>query len=208
MTHPTFLRASRLITAILTVIFCYFPPTAASTLSESIQGVINMRGDQAFIRIRQAREPMPLHGMTQDLVVDLQKMREGDFIVGRGEILTDRKIIALESIETVGLRQILGTWRSANWNVFEFKDFNRLTLYTAQAAPAHSTPRVTAKRQMSYTLAPGNGDSWSIFMADKQGVQIGELRFGTGARRMNMTLYDYDTGRITQRLELAPVARK
>ncbi|MCM2282261.1 MAG: hypothetical protein NDI61_10490 [Bdellovibrionaceae bacterium] len=165
-----------------------------------------MRGNQAFIRLRQTREALPVYGMTQELVADLQKMQDGDFIVGRGEVLTDRRMVALESIDTVGLRQILGAWRTANWNVFEFKDFNNVILYFPDAAVSTS-PRATSRRQMSYTLAPGSGENWSIFMADRQGIHIGELQFAAGARRINMTLYDSETGRVHQRLELAPYRR-
>lgn len=191
------------ILAILGLYCALFVSPPAQAAAESIQGVIAIRGDQAYIRLRQMREPLPLHGKTQDLVVNLKKMRDGDFVVGRGEILTDRNIVSLHSIDTVGLRQILGTWRASNQNVFEFRDFNHVILYDRISESA--TLRPGPVRQMSYTLAPSTGENWSIFMADNKGIHIGELRFGP--RLMRMTLYDSDTGRVSHQLDLAPIRR-
>ena len=177
----------------------------ADAATESIQGVIGLRAGQAYIRLTNFREALQLHGVTRELVADLQRLGDGDFIVGRGQILKDRRVVALESIDTVGLRQILGTWRTENWNVYDFRDFNRLFLYVPRSATASSTT-LAPTRQLTYTLAPNARENeWSIFMADKKGVVIGEMHLRN--RSMSLTLYDPKTGRVHQQLELAPFRR-
>ncbi len=207
MTNRTTAFSARILAFVTACILVASIPSAAEAVNGSIQGIISVRGDQVYLRVRQFREPLPVHGMTPNLAVDLQKMRDGDFLTGHGQILTSRKMVALESIDTVGLKQILGIWRTVHWDVFEFRDFSRVVLYAPNPGNRADriTPRLAPTRQMNYTLAPSSGDNWSIFMADKDGIQLGELQFG--ARSMNMTLYDSATGRVNQKFELAPIRR-
>lgn len=181
--------------------------------SESIKGKVGFRGVEPYILLQTQTDPeprpYPLQATSAALNSDLRRLSTGDLIIGTGVIervapgavngMRHGRVI-LNAIDTVGLKQILGHWRTPKWQVFEFRDFHHLNLYRAPSASTRSI----APHQMTYTLAPAGGDPnlWSIFMADKKGIHIGSLAIGE--KSLRLTLFDPESGQVKEELELSP----
>ncbi len=176
-----------------------------------LEGFVEFRQDGVYIKRLQNPLSQKIVPASQGLLIDLQKLSTGDFIIGSGRFDPHRQLFVLASIDTVGLQQILGSWRSSSGQIFEFRDFVRLNLYNTHqrvrlARRGVSSPKFFMHRQMTYTLAPESGENiWSIFMADRQGVHIGSMNLSS--RKMDLTLYDTVTGQISEKIELSLVAR-
>ncbi len=201
------------------------PPTAGfgDLQSVKLEGFVGFHDGGVFIHLLQQPLPHKMIAGSQALLNDLKKLSTGDFIIGSGRFDSQRQLFVLMSIDTVGLQQVLGTWRSATGQIFEFRDFIRLNLYHTPRGTRNGTRDSTreegtkppnapqmrgffAHRQMTYTLAPESGRNiWSIFMADHQGVHIGAMTLGPS--KMDLTLYDTITGQISEKIELSQMTR-
>ena len=173
-------------------------------------------------RIRQdpvtLTNPKPL-SISTSLAIrsSLLDLKSGDFVVVSGEFV-DKNLdgiddeIRVDAIESVGLTQLIGSWRNSNWDVVRFEDFNSLSLYRPKsrsgALPgAHAD--LAKLKDLSYTLAPEKGASYSIFLAEKNSlsvpapVYVGHL--DVKADSLQLEIFDPKTGHSSEVLFLSPV---
>ena len=162
--------------------------------------------------------PKPLSISTSLAIrTSLLDLKSGDFVVVSGE-LADKNLdgiydeVVVDAIESVGLNQLIGSWRSSKWDVVRFEDFNSLSLYR----PKFSGPQTVGTRadlaklkDLSYTLAPERGSSYSIFLAEKNSlsipapVYVGHLE--VRADSLKLEIFDPKTGSSSEVLSLSPV---
>ena len=77
-------------------------------------------------------------------------------MITTGDLNSDTHSIDVQAIESVGLQGLLGIWRTQQWQVFEFRDFNRLNLYSSTQSPPSSvglekTARILVRASPRFT---------------------------------------------------------
>jgi hypothetical protein len=182
---------------------------AGQANADSINGFIQLQAGSSdiYLLIKPDQPALKIQTLTPALMTDLQNLKTGDFIVGRGTLPTaistpdQQNVVQLESIESVGLTELLGSWRSDNWEVFEFKDFTQLNLY--QPTPNLSGPALQKTGQFQYVLAPDQGDRYSIFLSDDHSIQVGSIEFNSTG--IALTVFDSQTGKVSQNISLSPI---
>lgn len=169
----------------------------------------------------------------------LLDLKTDDFVVVSGTMAdSDRDgrtdEIQVDAIESVGLKSVLGAWRSEKWEIVRFEDFSRISLYrpkfragskealsvAMQLENRPINPMASLKRlgfsklkELNYTLAPEHGSSYSIFLAEKQTgagpapVFVGrlDLKVQDGKRKLILEIFDPKTGAASEVLSLSPV---
>lgn len=191
-----------LFVATLVSVFLVLAPAPA--FAETVRGFVHTDASTKDISllIRTAHEPYRVVASLPSVLAGLRNLKDGDFIIGSGTVKTTEKLVVLDSLESVGLQELLGVWRTAEWQVFEFRDFNRLNLY--KATPETYRPVGLSKlREYAYVLAPEQGDRYSIFLSDDQSVHVGSLE--VSATKVQMTVFDPDTGRVAESISLSPL---
>ncbi|CAN5528744.1 hypothetical protein BH10BDE1_BH10BDE1_15330 [soil metagenome] len=165
----------------------------------------------------------------------LLDLKTDDFVVVSGSLIDidhdDRPDeVQVEGIESVGLRSVLGTWRSDKWEVVRFEDFTRMSLYRPKAGSGLASalginfhlemsllnPLTSLKRlgfsklkDLNYTLAPERGSAYSIFLVEKKPgggpapVYVGRLEVQD--RALKLEIYNPKTGESSEVLSLLPV---
>ena len=145
-------------------------------------------------------------------------MKTGDFAVLNGELidtdgdgLSDQ--VEVNAVESVGLNELIGSWRSAMWEVIRFDDFNHMSLFRPKSRVSKAGHKVgLAKlRELNYTLAPDRGLAYSIFLAEKAEpskvglapVYVGRLE--VRPRALKLEIIDPKTGVSSEVLSLSPV---
>ena len=166
--------------------------------------------------------PKPLSISTSLAIrLALLELKNGDFVVVSGEFgdknrdgISDE--IRVDAIESVGLTQLIGSWRSSKWDVVRFEDFNSLSLYRAKSrgaqrlgTPPGARAELAKLKDLSYTLAPEQGSSYSIFLAEKNSfrvpapVYVGHLELKPDS--LKLEILDPMTGHASEVLSLLPV---
>jgi hypothetical protein len=156
---------------------------------------------------------------SQTLTARLRKLKNGDFIVATGVLYAseyaagpqpEQKTAFLDSIQTVGLQELLGLWRSSRWEVFEFQDFSRLNLYLTHS-DGQSDPSFSRTHELSYAITLENSADYSIFISDNlKKVMAGSLHMsGAGeTESLTLTLFDPATGQVAEKISLSPLMLK
>ncbi len=182
--------------------------------ADAIRAKLEVLNNQLYIQTAKCPQKLRVISDSRAITEALTELQNGDFLVGTGTTQAGCTALKLESIDLVGLKNLLGAWRTAEWDVYDFKDFNNLLLYSLAPPNATMTATMTATmsapfgptRYLSYTLAPEHGKRWSIFMADKQDVHIGTIEMTDTA--VTLTLFDANTGLPSQKLSLLPISVK
>ena len=152
----------------------------------------------------------------------LDELTSGDFVIVSGRLVDlnrDQRPdqIHVTGIESVGLKRLLGVWRTANWDVFNFESFEKLTLYKLQRTRSTTREmRLSHLKDMSYSLSPDRGSIYSIFIVEAPRPQLGrsgavfvgslELQTQSGEPVLQLTLIDGKTGQVSEVLSLSQVA--
>jgi hypothetical protein len=157
------------------------------------------------IKLKEQTEPLLIEA-SPAIVDTLRNLRVGSLIVGTGQVLPLQKKVQLDAIQTVGLKELIGTWQSSRWEVFEFRDFNKLMRYLPMENEAGDF-RLRFVESFDYAVAPDRDDLYSIFITDNQKrMMVGTLRFNEGS--LLLTVYDSATGLESQKISLSPLFLK
>jgi hypothetical protein len=174
-----------------------------------VEGVIQARAGKPVIRL--GNKDIILKPHDQHVARDLNRLRIGDFLSGYGIYDSTRNTLDLQTIETVGLKNLLGRWQTHDGQVFDFRTFSQLLHYSSlinewvnYAKTLLQTTTPAKSRELSYTLAPDSAkDRWAIFVADQQSLLIGYVQFS--AKGMLLTLINPNSGRVIQKFVLRPM---
>ncbi|MCB0422845.1 MAG: hypothetical protein KDD61_17725, partial [Bdellovibrionales bacterium] len=112
----------------------------------------------------------PMYSKNYNIQVDLNELKSGDFMAGTGEFNKDKTALYVESINSVGLVDLLGIWHTSKWDVFEFLDFSRLNLYVSKVQLFNQEPSLFGFQTVRYSVSPGfSPNNWSILLVDPMG---------------------------------------
>lgn len=124
----------------------------------------------------------------------LRCLKQGDNLAGHSSLIDDNTM-NIESIEHVGLNELIGTWRGPD-EVFKFVDSSSFYYWTK---PTNETS-FKGPFHYRYILSPyGDNPSqckWKIFIVNPKRVVLGSLQ-RAGENRNLLELYDPDTGNVT-----------
>ncbi len=181
------------------ILFC-----AGLAQAEPIIGKLRKRGskDPLELILSETKKVVAIDGRPEILGY-LRSLNSGDSISGAGRFSNDGKKVYLESLDRVGLRQILGAWQSTSREIFEFKNYDTLNVYVPTVKDDGDIALVQT-RSLKYVLTPEKAKHFSIFMSDRTGhVRLGFLQLDK--RKMEMTLTDSNTGQINEKISLWPL---
>jgi hypothetical protein len=189
--------------------------------ADSVRGFIKIEAAQVYLlpvsnEILAERLSITTSLQIRSALLDL---KTGDYVVVTGTLSNAtasgiKDQISVDAIESVGLSDLLGTWRNANGQVIRFESFNSAALYRQNIHFGSAEPTDFAKyKDLSYSLAPEHGSAYSIFLAEKHSpagstklrgtVYVGRIRLQGDA--LTIEFFDPNTGGSTQVLTLSPV---
>lgn len=135
-----------------------------------------------------------LAALTATVKNSLSKLKTHDYIAGTAELVGQSYI--LHSVDSVGLRRILGIWQSGN-TMIEFQSFNALKFLNKVST------------EYMYTLTPDSGSNWKVFLTDDNSVTLGAIRMNslTHPNEMTFELFDSSSGSIIKKVHLKKVKK-
>lgn len=180
-----------------------FVCAAQTVCADPLHGFIERHSGQRFLRVANDDETesvLAISTVTPELQTNLNKLKDGDFIVARGSVSVDGQSVQIQSIESLGLAALVGTWMNERFDVYEFQDFSQLNLYVH----ADGQDQVVKAGEFHYAVTPEQGSRYSIFLSNDQSVTIGSIQFKKA--RLKLTLIDPQTGSVTSEMTLSPFA--
>lgn len=143
-------------------------------------------GADVYVVEENSKKNYTLYSADPEIREHINLLSQGDFIEGVASSIAAPRIF-VESIDFVGLKKILGTWKT-NKRVFDFKDFNLLSIWSFD----FTNDFFSRKKNYTYSIIPGEGPDWQVFVADENQVVVGSLDFVDNIAIL--TIYDTKTG--------------
>lgn len=170
--------------------------------ADTITGVIRRSGpsDSVLLDVDGAQNLLQVNAKFE-VYQFLSHLRSGDQITVQGNVTTDQRHLVIQSVDRVGLQELIGMWHSATWEIYNFLDFSSLDLYLP--SNPRSTASVVRHESLKYVVTPTGGERYSIFMCDNQNVSLGFLE--VSASRLTLTVTDPQTGQPGEKISLSPL---
>lgn len=200
------------------------PPSQAASLIEplSVVGTIEKQGSRLYFLTGNlcARYAISPNTGASELA-SLRRLSSGDLVTATGELDHNTCIATIESVDYVGLRQLLGLWVSED-GVITVRDFVSLRYYPLQSDHDSAKDKLKSegRRKTSdfynlttetlhvgtpvdyrYSITPSEGDEWVVFLSDNQSTTFATIQLGRNTAIMK--IFDSETGVLTRTLRLA-----
>ncbi|MCC7405378.1 MAG: hypothetical protein IT288_13350 [Bdellovibrionales bacterium] len=173
------------------------PISKAVTSFEGVVSRVEQTG--TYLKVSGLGKEYLVYTRNTHVMNDLRALEAGDYLSAKGLFNYNNSQVEITAIEFVGLKKLLGLWRTGKWEIFDFKNFSNLDLYQ----PARTRTLNTVElRNLRYTVAPLNGPTWSIYIVDSNSVDVGSLNV-TG-NSIQIQLFDPDTGAVARTINLTP----
>lgn len=196
--HPWNKGAMRVLIFVLTAMM--------STVAFGVQqvgGVVSIEGGTMFLKSEDPCHRYLIASNNETALNALVKLAAGDFITATGLKTPGNCTVAIESVEYVGLRRMLGNWYSRE-AVINVQDFNSMKYYPAQTVVTNGnrvyTSVSTSPVEYNYSLVPGSGKEWVMFLSDSRSTTFGTIQFNRGSAVMK--IYNSETGELNKTLLL------
>lgn len=169
-----------------------------------IEGRILKSGSELFLLPLHHSQALPLRAQLDADQSTLRRLETGDYIQGQGKI-SDQGV-EIEALYFIGLKKLLGVWRSQDWELFEFRSFEDLLLYWPTSRTTnHHSPRTPHRiKNYSYRLAPSPHPHWSMLLVDKDSVDVARVLFLDN--QLYVELMDRKNGSTVHTFHLSPIA--
>ncbi len=130
----------------------------------------------------------------------LQRMGDGDLLIGIGSFQEAQKVISLSAVDFVGLRRILGVWASST-DLVNFLDFQSMSLIRRNL-PALRDESPERTENYIYTMSPAStiNDHWILILSDDRSERLATMSIYSD--RSILRLFDPVSGELVRELEL------
>ena len=156
----------------------------------NVKGYLVLESDPYRFVDSETLKSYKLRIVTESAKNAVLKLKNFDGISGVA-VKYDEETLLLESVEFVGLRRLLGKWKT-NLELYQFVDYNRV-----QVTGSKDTV------EMTYALSPSQNDNWRLFFTDSNSVTLGSLAIKN--ETATIETYDEDTGAVLKTLPLTRV---
>lgn len=191
----------QLVATTISILFIFLigPASLAATYSGTIRYMDSERSLELEVNRFQMRYKI---NAKSDIMNYIRRLKDGDQVIVQGTLNSDGREIKIESVDRVGLQELLGAWRSSRWEIFEFRDFNNLDLFLPTAGQTNE-PSLVRTHSLKYVITPEQNSRYSIFLSDDTSVLMGFLEVQKNS--LNLTITNSKTGQTSEKISLSPI---
>lgn len=192
---------------LVTFIFGFLLATFVSLLSlpasaDSLSGLISSNGTNLVFIPDSNRVPFVVQTMSMAAASTLTRLSDGDLIIANGSLDTQRGVALIESVDFVGLKQIIGRWYTRDSKgIMRFNTYQDVDVISLVLASGSAT--VVAQKSLKYTVSPSNGGDWIMFLSDERSTQMGSFYIKDNVATLK--LFNTQTGDVSQVIRLQKV---
>lgn len=178
-----------------------FFTSVAAWAAQPISGFVHRFGGEVFITLDSNTGALyRLQSSRQETVATLRRLTNGDFIMATAKTDRTNVTVDIDTIDFVGLRKIIGYWNMPRRSqVMNFRSYSDLNIYDiiVQFQDGGLRP---LRKELKYTVIPGQGSEWVMFISDDQETQMAYLNLTESEAVLR--LVNSRTGDVTSTLQL------
>lgn len=193
------MKLAQLLSLSIVIGFSLLTTAVFADSTQKFSGFLVRQGNISILHEERSGRKMKVVATTLESQKALALLKKDDYIVGYGSVMSPSEI-GLETIDYVGLRQLLGFWIEPGQSIFNFESFKHVSVVNLS-----SNLERLLKKNYDYVIAPGDENSWKIFLSDENSVKLARLILAKDV--MSLELYDSDTGEVIQKLLLRRIRK-
>lgn len=189
------MKDAKKVRIIIQILFCYFVAIFISSKSfaEQISGYVTTCAGNLVLVSEDQQTKTPIRAFNTQSATDLARLSFGDFLTATGEYSDSTFVVT--NVDFVGLKQLIGVWLAGS-NVVNFSSFTNVTARTLISKRKNAV-------DLTYSLSPGETDSWRIFFSDNDNILLGTLTLKKNTAALQFI--DSDTGELSKVIELKKI---
>ncbi|MCB0407316.1 MAG: hypothetical protein KDD34_03870 [Bdellovibrionales bacterium] len=187
------------------LLFLISATASAYDLTDALEGIIYRTGNKIYFKSTGDFQYYKIRPTNAYVNRDIQQLESGDSLEASGYLEKSKSIFHIDSVHFVGLKKILGVWKDQTNNLFQFVNFEKLTVYLRPSTNrVHSmSSDYTPVKSFQYTITPNPSNDWSILINDNLSIQTGNLEFEKN--NIKIHFINSETGEITKTVTLQRV---
>lgn len=175
----------------------------SDAFANAFEGRVVIRDSQVYLTLNSApSELYKIEGLSDQVNSQVKGLQDGDLLSATGELAEATKTAYVETVDFVGLKRILGRWKSQDGYRIYFKDFRSAVVEQKQPLPWNPEEQTTL--DLVYAILPLKDENWSLFMTNRKSVRVGTLSIQN--KTLSIQLVDQRTGKVTEDISLSPSA--
>lgn len=185
------------------IVVCFLSLSAGA--DGQVSGFIHRFGGEVLMTLNSTTGAYyRLQSQDSDSLKTLAKLNPGDFVMMTGKISYAQGMVDVNTIDFVGLRQIIGFWSTrSRGRVMNFRSYSDLSIHDMILQTNDDDGPKSSRKQMKYTVVPAEGKDWVMFLSDERETQMGYLNLS--ASEATIRLVHSSTGETTNVLQLQKI---
>ncbi len=127
------------------------------------------------------------------------KLKAGDYLSFEGARSSSIASIRIDSVNFVGLKDLLGVWQGEDKYCYNFTSFTEIKMYHRTKSKCAANSR--SLRKYAYTINPSENVNWVLLLTDDKANLAADLTVKS-ANLVEISLYDSATGLILRIIKL------
>ena len=178
---------------ILFALTLFFIQTAFSL---QFDGDVVRDSGKIYILVKAESKKYILNGTTPIVVTYLNKLNNGDFVSIEANKNSDMTAMNVDSINYVGLHDLLGTWSGDDNRCYNFSTHTAFTVSNKLG----NVCLTLNSTDYTYLINP-NSKQWVMLVAGQFNSYVGDVDI-ISKQNVEIDLYNSDTGTVVRRLVL------
>jgi len=133
----------------------------------------------------------------------IQKLEDGDFVSGAGEVDHFNKLALLKSIDFIGLKKFLGLWWTS-WGFAQIPTFSELSFSGVDSEQKPLLQKSLVKRSFQYSISPTTNPGWIVLLSDDKDIYFSSLHLN--GRSAHLKIYNAETGTLTKVVDFTRIS--
>lgn len=164
------------------------------------RGTVVKENNRLFLKLKSDKKQYQIVPENSVVSKTLRILNSGDSLECSGFVVNaDRSRIIVDLVHFVGLKEMLGVWRNRRKVLYEFVDFDSVTLYEKPRSNTLDSEFQRIKTYQ-YTVTPSSEGNWSILINDNKTISTGNLI--VESNRLTIEMIDSQTGKVENSLSL------
>lgn len=126
-------------------------------------------------------------------------LKKNDFISFEGSKSPTKPALRVDSINYVGLSDLLGLWAGDDNYCYNFSTFTDLSIYPKTISCA-KPPTASSPRSFGYTINPADS-GWFMLLTDNKAQYTADLKM-INKKSAELSLYDVNNGNLLRLIKL------
>ncbi len=172
----------------------------SNATAANYDGVVSTLNQKRAITLKSTGKKYSIVPASTEIALQMSKLKVNDFISLEGRIDDKQSTITVNSMNYVGLKDLLGNWVGDDDYCYAFLSFSNLSIFTKTVMNTCDFHVDRLSRDFSYTINPATA-SWLVLLSDNEDSYIMDLVVRSKVAA-ELSLYDTRSGDILREIKL------